>query len=416
MSILMQGETIVCVAPRIWDSLWRNTQQIMSRIAAHNRVLYFEPGHNPDRPHWSELQRNWSNLFKLQIQESHRNLMVIPTPPCLPYLRRHLPCSMLHITTPVLVHINAHMLRQHILRAMRRLGVSRPILWLYEPFHADLVGRLGEKLACYYNYDETADFAGNERIQALIRRYDARLSSRVNIVFASSLGQWRHRKAVNQHTYCIPNAVDFDLFHRALDPQTSIPPDIAALRRPLIGFIGWLGHQIDVDLLVQVAEQCPNCSLVLIGPDCLPDHAQHLRTLPNVVFLGTRQRTILPAYLKAFDVALIPYRIGGHTLTIYPLKLHEYLAAGRAVVATALPELQPYRHVVSVAETAEAFISHIRDALGGDTPQAIATRVAVARDNTWDHRLTEIYRILNQHLPAADEEHREMHVYLMDSP
>jgi glycosyltransferase involved in cell wall biosynthesis len=124
--------------------------------------------------------------------------------------------------------------------------------------------------------------------------------------------------------------------------------------------------------------------------------------MPNVHFLGRKALGSLPEYLKAIDVALIPYLLEGYTLTAYPLKLHEYLAAGRAIVSTALPELRPFSHVVRIAETRAEFISQIREALHDHGPQAIGARVAVARENTWENRVADMYRILQPFLSGSE--------------
>lgn len=395
----MQGETLLCIATRAWNSLWRDAQQIMSRIARQNRVIYFEPGRNPDRSYWSELQRNWTNVITPRIQVLHERLIVVATPPCLPYGRQNLPQPVLQVTTPVIALANARMLAHYIRRMLRALEIEQPILWLYEPRHVDLVGRCSEKLACYFNYDDMPEFTHNARIRTLMRAFDNRLCSRADIVFATSRGQVQRRALLNPYTVLIPNGVDFALFHQALDQATPVPSEMARLKPPIIGYAGWLGYQIDIDLLIRVAEAYPHCSIALVGPDCLPQDSrrQELYALPNVFFLGQQERERLPAFLKALDVALIPYVLRGHTFTVYPLKLHEYLAAGRAVVATALPELQPFQPIVRVAATHDEFTRAIGQALHNNNPQATAERVALARENTWDRRVEAIYNVLQHH-------------------
>jgi len=402
----MRGETILCIASRLWHSLWRDTQPIMWRVAKQNRVLYFEPGRKSNRPYLAEMWRNWPNFSTLRAQALHENLIVIPTPSNLPVARQHLPRSVLQVTTPWVAKINARILIRHVRWAMKAYSVEAPILWLYSPFHVDLVGKFEEKLACYYNYDEFPDFACNRRIKELLRQFDNQLSSQVDVVFATSRAQWKRRKAVNSNTHFIPNGVDFDLFNRALALNRPLPRDIVTVPRPIIGFAGWLGFHIDAELLRRVAEAYPDCSLVLVGPDELPNATdrERLKSLSNVFFLGQKERHQLPGYLRAFDVALMPYLLSGHVLSSYPLKLHEYLAAGRAIVAVALPELRPYSHVVRIAETYDEFIYQVRRALDDHAPQAIEARVAVARENTWDHRVAEIYRVLQHHLAAKHEE------------
>jgi glycosyltransferase involved in cell wall biosynthesis len=133
---------------------------------------------------------------------------------------------------------------------MRQFQVKAPILWLYEPRDIDLVGQFGEKLVCYYNYDEYPEFVHNVRIRDMLRAYDNRMTQRANIVFATSRGQTERRRKLNANTYFIPNGVNYELFSRTLDPDTQIPKDVASLKKPIIGFAGWLGYQVDVDLPV----------------------------------------------------------------------------------------------------------------------------------------------------------------------
>ena len=164
-------------------------------------------------------------------------------------------------------------------------------------------------------------------------------------------------------------------------------------------------------LLVKVAEAYGNCRLVFVGPEELPRGTDRDRLLrmPNVSFLGRKDRTELPHYLAAFDVALMPWSLNGHIRSAYPLKLHEYLAAGRASVATALPELFPFGDVVRIAHSHADFIRCIREALSGDCPEAIAARVDVARQNTWDQRVSEIGRILAPYLSSEAPRTRFKH-------
>jgi hypothetical protein len=401
----MDSETIVCISTRRWNSLWRSTQQIMSRMAVRNRVIFFEPGRDPDKPFLPEFKHNFLNHFFMQIEEIKKNIFVVPTPSNLPHGLKRLPQTILHISNSLVTKINDQILIRHIWRAMKMLKVQEPILWFYDPFSHNLAGKFGAKLSCYHHYDEIAEFAPNARIKDIILEIDNRMASSVDVVFASSSVQADRIKKVNQNTYFLPNAVDFDLFNQAITGDLVIPLDIRSIPRPIIGFSGWMGYHIDVSLLQMVAISFPKCSLVLIGPDQLPNsfEKQQLKANPNVFFLGRKDMKELPSYLQTFDVALMPWLVDGHMRYAYPLKLHEYLAAGRPPVATSLPELRPFSNVVRIAETHEEFIRHIKDALADNSPQSIESRIAVARNNTWDQRVIEIYRVLEQHLFRNDQ-------------
>jgi glycosyltransferase involved in cell wall biosynthesis len=412
----MKGETILCVATRRWASLWRDSQQIMSRLAAHNRILYFEPGRNPDQPVFAEMGHNLPNFFRLTAEVARKNVVVIPTPSSLPYARRHLPRLVSRVWLPLVAHLNGSTLIRTIHCAMQRFNVKSPILWLYEPRDIDLAGKFGEKLVCYYNYDEYPEFTQNVRIRDMLRDYDNRMTQRADVVFATSRGQYERRRKLNPNTYFIPNGVNFELFNRALASDTSIPEEVKDVQRPIIGFAGWLGYQVDVDLLIHVAQQFPQATLLLVGPDNLPNDEcrRRLHALPNVVFCGQKEVHELPAYLKVFDVALIPYVIGGHTLTVYPLKLHEYLAAGRPVVTTALPELRAFSRVVRIGENNDHFVAQVRAAITDNGLAAIAERVALAKQNTWDQRVIDISAALDCAM-AAKEGRIEDQVHRMDA-
>lgn len=396
----MEGQTIICISTRNWDSLWRSTQQVMSRMAEKNRVIFFEPGRNPDSPLLPEFKRNFRNYFLVEINEVQKNILVVPTPSNLPHGLKRLPHVLLRPANALVTRINDQILARHIWRVMKKLNIKDSIVWFYDPFSRNLAGKFGEKLSCYHHYDEIAEFAPNAGIKDLIQEIDNRMTSQVDVVFASSGQQAERLKKINPNTYFLPNAVDFTLFNQALTGNLPIPSDITLLPRPIIGFAGWIGYHIDIPLLNLIAETFPQCSLVLIGPDQLPDgiDTQRLKSKPNVVFLGQKKMSELPSYLQVFDAALMPWLLTGHMRYAYPLKLHEYLSAGRPPVATALPELKPFSNVVRIAETHDEFIKLIKDALVDNSQSAVEARVNVAQNNTWDQRVLEIYRIIEKHL------------------
>ncbi|MDW7679448.1 MAG: glycosyltransferase [bacterium] len=400
----MKNKTFLCIANRRWDALWGESQKIMLRISKNNTVLFFEPGRGVNLPLLSEIKRNFPNLFKLQLNRISENLINIPCPPSLPIARRHLPRFLLKITTPLVTKINTALKINHVRKAIKTLNINEPILWLYSPYYYDLVGKFNEKLSVYHNYDEFADFNTNARVKELILHYDNELTRRVDLVFATSRPQWKRRRAINPNSFFVPNGVDFELFNRPLSEKLPIPDDIKTIPHPIIGFAGMLGNHIDVKLLLEIAEQYPKYSLVLLGPDLLPGSEQlnQLRKKTNVHFLGFKPMEKLPDYVQTFDVALIPYELTGHVLSGYPQKLHEYLAVGRSIVATAMPELEPYKKWVNIARNNKEFVQLIEIAKDNYSDIVINERVEVARKNTWDNRVVQMYQHMEEFVKAVE--------------
>jgi glycosyltransferase involved in cell wall biosynthesis len=393
----MENETILCNSPEVWNGMWRERQQIMSRLARDNRVLFIEPERDFYKGYADSLWCNLRQLPRLKARPISANLTVYSGPPSLPYAATRLPASLLRITSPIVAAINCQSMHLHVLRIMAKEGVTAPILWLFEPRYVDLVGKLGEKIVCYYVYDEIAEFYRNARHKAFIERCDQAMTRKTNIVFTSSQSQYERRRHLNPNTYLTPHGVDFDHYCKALDPNTPIPEDIAGIRKPTVGYVGLLSRNLDAELLLRVAEMMPDWSLVLVGPDDFPSQGAYLglKAQANVHFLGRKDIDIIPNYLKAFDVAILPYRMAEHTRYAYPCKLHEYLASGKPVVAVPLPELVPFKDIIEFARSPGGFVQQIRQVLMNDSPDRIKKRLAKARQNTWDQRVATMKVIID---------------------
>ncbi|MFQ6060672.1 MAG: glycosyltransferase, partial [Thermoplasmata archaeon] len=120
---------------------------------------------------------------------------------------------------------------------------------------------------------------------------------------------------------------------------------------------------------------------------------------PNIHFLGKRPYEQLPSYLRGIDVCIIPFEVNEITLSVDPIKIYEYLAAGKPVVSTFLPELQKFGDRVRIAKNREDFENQIREALREDGA-LVSKRIDLARSNTWEERARRISQIIDELLIA----------------
>ena len=165
------------------------------------------------------------------------------------------------------------------------------------------------------------------------------------------------------------------------------------LSRPIIGYAGVINEKLDLDLLRVVAQSHHEWQFVFIGPDAMRYEREQLdvlRSLPNVHFLGSKPVADLPAYVRACDVCLIPYKQNEWTRHISPLKLYEYLAAGVPIVATPIPATVEMAETLWLASTPEAFGHAIAAGLAADSPHRRQRQQALAQNNTWERRLEDI--------------------------
>ena len=288
--------------------------------------------------------------------------------------------------------INRQLLRATIAVLRRRLGLERFDLWTFLPNVADYVGTLGERAAVYYCVDEWSLFSYLDEGQT--RAAESRLLAKVDACFAINHALADAKRAQNPHTYVSPHGVDHAVFARALDPATAIPADVAALPRPLIGFYGTIQDWVDLELIAGLARRHPEWSIVLLGQLLVDVSA--VKGLPNVHLLGRKPHAELPAYCKAFDVGLIPYRISERMTYVNPIKLREYLSAGVPVVSTPVPEVMRYPHLCTVADGLDGFERAVIAALADGGEARRRERSRAMQSETWSARVAEVSRIVDE--------------------
>jgi glycosyltransferase involved in cell wall biosynthesis len=305
--------------------------------------------------------------------------------------------------TPFIVKINNLIIKNYYKKLVKKLSIKTHILWLYNPFHQLLIDVCNQKLVCYYVYDELAEYPKNNKIKFILNKYDTILSKKSDIIFASSLSQVDKRKTLNKNIYLIENAVDFDRFYTVFKTITEMPKDLKNIKKPIIGYAGYLGFQINVELLLLIANNFPDCSLVLVGPNDLEKDNiyKNLIKCDNVYFLGSKYVDEIPKYVKMFDVAIMPYALNTHVLTSFPLKTYEYLSMGKLVVSVKLNSLIPLNDLVFLAEDNEIFILKIREIISHSSEilkEKIEKGIAVSKNNTWDIRVQQIYEVIQNKL------------------
>jgi glycosyltransferase involved in cell wall biosynthesis len=312
----------------------------------------------------------------------------------------------LHVASPLVLplpgvpgveRVNALLLTASLRAFARRAGLVRPILWTFVPHVARLLGRLGESRVIYHCVDEYSAFAGVPR--DAMRRMEDALVRRADLVIASSESLCAERRRLNPRTFFVSHGVDVAHFSRAVAPETAPPDDARGLTRPVIGFFGLIAEWVDLGLIREMARRRPEWTFVLIGKATV-DTAP-LRGLPNVRLLGQKPYGTLPAYCRAFDVGIIPFRVEELTLKANPLKLREYLAAGLPVVSSDLPEVGKYAGLVRLASGPDAFVAAIEGALGERGEAAARARIEAMKHESWETRVEEISELIDAHPARA---------------
>jgi len=389
---VIKNQTFVFLSPTYWNDIWRNRQQVASRLARQNLVIFVEP------------QRTFAETAPARRNPSAclpTNLKVVEPPAALPFGANFLPESLVRFLSPFVVKTNTARLAQFLKAYLAPHQSPAPILWLYDPLNVGLVGKLGEKLVVYHAHDDTSIFPFNHKIRRLIVQSQRRLLGKADVVFECSLTAYQAEKQSYCHIHYVPNAVDFQHFQKVLSPDTAIPAEIEAIPRPIIGFYGGIDFRLDLDLLRFIAMSRPQWSLVLVGNNTLNYYHKHLdlHLFSNIHVFGPRDYQVLPNYLKAFDVVIWPY-IATESVCIAstPLKLYECLAAGKPIVTVKLP-IESGRELVYMARTPGEFVARIEEAIyDRDNVDRIERGINLARENTWEKRVEQMSALIEEAL------------------
>jgi glycosyltransferase involved in cell wall biosynthesis len=378
----LRGRDIVCVGFADWDTeLWTNQHHLMSRLAHSNRVLFVE-----------SLGLRQPQLARRDFTRIVRRLRRGLAPPRA--------IDGLHVLSPLVLPfhryrvvraLNGRLLPALVRRATRRLGFgASPILWAYVPQAEVLIDALAPELVIYHCVDDMAAQAGIDA--GAFRAAEERFAARADLVLASAPALASRLGTLSSNVLYAPNVADTELFATALAPGP-LDTALAALPTPRIVFTGAIVQtKLDFDLLIALARARPAWSFALVGPVGPGDPRTDVSGLAaesNIHLLGPRMYSELPDVLRAADAGLIPYARNSLTESIFPMKVYEYLAAGRPVVSTPLPALAGVAEVAS-APDAPGIAGLLEEALARDDPERRAERSRVAASHSWERRLQEI--------------------------
>lgn len=208
---------------------------------------------------------------------------------------------------------------------------------------------------------------------------------------------------IKDKVFLVPNAADVQLFNKATEVR--YPKELENIEKPIVGYIGNIDEtRIDFDLILELARRNLRISLVLLGPYKKNDAGiRSIRRLPNVILVGYKDMSELPSYLSTFDICLIPFLKNDMTKCIYPLKINEYLAAGKKIITTDFSQdLYAFKDLIFIAKDHNEFISKTNELLDSkEGDDVIHERILVAFQNNWSARCLQIDRLIGNEVRST---------------
>ncbi|MEA2763822.1 MAG: hypothetical protein QOK07_226 [Gemmatimonadaceae bacterium] len=366
-----------------WDFVWQRPQQILSRLAAHAPVLFVE---EPD------FIDDVSNP-RLDITVPFANVFR-----AVPYIS-----STLRDDPDKYLAIVRSLVQNALADGGKLKGLfTNPIQWFYSPATApSMLGAFNEIAVVYDCMDELAQF---RFAHPDLSRRERLLLSNADVVFTGGHKLYDAKRQYHRNVHFFGCGVDVGHFSKASLPETVVPPDIANLPQPVFGYFGVIDERIDYDLIAKLASAHPEASVVMIGPVVKVDPAT-LPQGPNIHWLGRREYSELPSYVKGFTTCLMPFALNEATEYINPTKTLEYMAARKPIVSTAIADVvRNFTPIVRVARSHDQFVALAARAAKNPDLVMLNEGVKKADRESWESIVSEMGRLIRAAVKDASPE------------
>lgn len=381
MTEIVNDKIIFYFGPEPWAGLWRNRHQLMSRLAKCNEVWYVEPP-----ALLRQLVRGKKLRSKLFTRDAS-GVNIFHSPWWLPVIGRA-PLKKPSIRIFLFV-----------LSRVAKLRETKPVAWFSKPEMLDYLEAFTASPKIYHVVDEYSGYGNPSAArQQKIEEKEIVILKKADLAIVVTPSLFAKKSPHNAHTYLVPNAVDFAAYADCPDER---PADMVNIAGPIIGYTGLISARLDLPLLHAAACARPTWNFVFIGAvnenQCRKE-MQELRKLSNVHFLGQKPVDATPRYVNQFDVCMIPYALDLRAEHASPLKLYEYAAASKPVVATGFAAARDFEGQIEIIADTESFISACETCLDtGAMAKGIAENLRFAADNTWEHRIEQVSDIIRTH-------------------
>jgi glycosyltransferase involved in cell wall biosynthesis len=302
----------------------------------------------------------------------------------------------------VIHRLNTFLYKMHIKRFIKSLP-HQPILWHFYSGNFDLYKDIDCKLSVLEICDDTPEFfAGDLEKCEEVKKNENRMTQHVDVVFTISEYLQEKRAKLRPDIEVIRNGVVVEDFSGVHSLEKQVRDELFLLKPPIVGYTGAISLWFDFDLVEQAARQLPEVNFVFVGR-IIPENRStviELNKKENIFFLGEKDYQDLPHYLKYFDVTLIPFKINELIKSVNPIKLYEYLAAGKPVVSTPLPEVIRYKKkgIIEIIDDPVSFAKVFKMILANWDDDKRGICLKIAQDNTWQKRVSQACSIIEKKL------------------
>jgi glycosyltransferase involved in cell wall biosynthesis len=366
-------QTLIVFCHLRWNFVYQRPQHLLSRLARHWRVVFVE---EPIVGEAEQRMEKFSPAENVEVWRPHVNG-----------------------ASPGFHDDHISVLQQFVAAAIREEKISDYWVWFYTPMAVPLVADLQPRGIVYDCMDELTLFKNAPR--QLVQRENMLLKE-ADLVFTGGPSLYNSKKGRHPSVHCFSSSVDHEHFRHVGGDH----PLQAGIPHPRLGYCGVIDERINMELVDAMATAHPEWHIVMVGPVVkidpagLPKHA-------NIHWLGQQSYDDLPAFISGWDVCLMPFALNDATRFISPTKMLEYMACGQPSVSTSIRDVvEPYGHVVSIADTPADYVAACENILARTPEQRKAHSQELAQaiaKTSWDRTAQAMATLIDTADRAKDE-------------
>jgi glycosyltransferase involved in cell wall biosynthesis len=296
---------------------------------------------------------------------------------------------------------------KHVARELKRvekiLNLQNIVFFSYNPMFVEFIGKLNEKLFVFDTVDNWLEHPTYPRLirkKKLLANYET-IAKKADLIFTVSNELVDFYKKINsvKDVHWIPNGVDYEHFND--EQKINKTNELSKFEKPIIGYLGTIESRIDLDLIAKIAKAHKDKEIVLCGPIWpIVKHEvnKKLGHLKNVSLLGRIEFEDAPSYVNKFNVAIIPHKLNALVQSMNPMKMYDYLACGKPIVATGGAGLNMFKEHIHLANDPDKFIEAIEHELKNDSNEKQTERRNAVKPHSWKARADKMTKLMFEKL------------------
>lgn len=270
-----------------------------------------------------------------------------------------------------------------------QLNSDEIILWNYNAFLPQ-AQELPAKATIFDTVDNWSDHASYQKEAALLRSNYDLIDKEADLIFTVSKGLLDLYSS--QDVHWVPNGVDINLFEAS---ELGAKQDA----KKSIGYIGTIQERVDFELIASLCEKHSSKELHFYGPiwKGVQQEVESLQSqYDNITFHGRVPYKQLPEILATIDVAIIPHKLDAFLASTNPMKMYDYLAAGKPIVTTPGAGTDVFSDIMYIADNHDEFSRAIDTAIQENSQEKVEERQNRVKMHTWKRRVDEMFTFINQ--------------------